>query len=197
MVQPSTSLTACGRKNFAKKFPSGPSRTALAALPADAAICAACLEETFSPLERRFRYPFTTCTHCGPRFSIVRALPYDRANTTMERFELCPACQSEYDDPEDRRYHAQPLACHLCGPQVELLRTDGRAFTHEAYSMLDTVDAVGSLLQRGEIVAIEGLGGFHIQLDPRVKDNELISVSLSVGEVAQESAIGVRTFAKA
>ncbi|TDP46326.1 carbamoyltransferase HypF [Zavarzinia compransoris] len=131
----------------------------------DAVACAACAAEVGDPFARRFRYPFTNCTHCGPRFSIVHGIPYDRAATTMAPFALCPACRSEYDDPADRRFHAEPIACHACGPRARLIRLDGRAVHFEQYSMLDEVDAVCTLLQRGEIVAIKGLGGYHLACD--------------------------------
>ena len=131
----------------------------------DAAVCTACADETLSPFERRFRYPFTNCTHCGPRFSIVREVPYDRARTSMSSFEMCDACRAEYEDPSDRRFHAQPIACHVCGPQVSLVRVDEGTVTFDMHSMLDDVDAVAGLLQKGEIVAIRGLGGFHLACD--------------------------------
>jgi len=131
----------------------------------DAAVCLACKEETLSPFERRYRYPFTNCTHCGPRYSIVKSIPYDRANTTMAPFELCKQCASEYEDPADRRFHAQPIACHICGPKAWLEHLGQGIVTFDMHSMLDDVDAVCSLLQKGEIVAIRGIGGFHLACD--------------------------------
>jgi hydrogenase maturation protein HypF len=131
----------------------------------DAAICAACAGEIANPFERRFRYPFTNCTHCGPRLTIVNGVPYDRANTTMAAFPMCPACVGEYGDPADRRFHAEPTACHACGPKASLVRLDGYAVSFEQYSMLDDVDAVCGLIQKGEIVAIKGLGGYHLACD--------------------------------
>ena len=128
----------------------------------DAAICAACAEEVLDPFERRFRYPFTNCTHCGPRLSIVKGIPYDRANTTMSPFEMCEACEGEYHNPADRRFHAEAIACHACGPKARLARFDGKAISFDQRSMLDDVDAVRRLINQGEIVAIKGLGGFHL-----------------------------------
>lgn len=131
----------------------------------DAAMCSVCAAEVLDPFLRRFRYPFTNCTHCGPRLSIVRGVPYDRATTTMAPFPLCQACGAEYRDPGDRRFHAEATACHVCGPTARLIRFDGRAFSFEQHSMLDDVDAALSLIQKGEIVAIKALGGYQLACD--------------------------------
>jgi hydrogenase maturation protein HypF len=131
----------------------------------DAAICRACTEEIANTFERRFRYPFTNCTHCGPRLSIVKAIPYDRARTTMAPFAMCEACGADYRDPADRRFHAEAIACHACGPKARLLRFDGRAASLDRHSMHDAVDAACSLIQAGEIVAIKGLGGYQLACD--------------------------------
>jgi hydrogenase maturation protein HypF len=149
----------------------GAARTEIAP---DTAVCRECAREAVDPLGRRFRYPFTTCTHCGPRLSIVTSVPYDRARTTMAAFPLCAACQAEYVDPADRRFHAEATACHVCGPRARLVRLDGRAFVVEpasaSASRLDDVDAALGLIQRGEIVAIKGLGGYHLACDATRED---------------------------
>jgi hydrogenase maturation protein HypF len=131
----------------------------------DAAICVACVEEIANPFARRFRYPFTNCTHCGPRLSIVKSIPFDRAKTTMAPFAMCEACGVEYRDPADRRFHAEAIACHTCGPKATLLRLDGGLASFGQHSMRDSVDAVRKLIQMGEIVAIKGLGGYQLTCD--------------------------------
>ncbi|MGC9215743.1 carbamoyltransferase HypF [Acidithiobacillus sp.] len=131
----------------------------------DAATCPACLGEIFDPFNRRYRYPFTNCTHCGPRFSILEDIPYDRAHTSMGVFPFCRDCRAEYENPEDRRFHAQPVACHACGPKARLVRLDGHAVSADRYTQLDAVDAATNLLKSGEIVLIKGLGGFHLACD--------------------------------
>jgi len=129
-----------------------------ALVPPDAALCADCRRDMEAPQDRRYHYPFTTCTNCGPRFSLVHELPYDRERTSMGCFPLCATCQIEYDDPGDRRYHAEPVACPMCGPQLWLVGTDGEPVP----VMADPVTHVRSELLAGWIVAIKGLGGFQL-----------------------------------
>ena len=126
----------------------------------DTAACNDCLRELFDPRDRRYHYPFTNCTNCGPRFTIIQDVPYDRDKTTMRVFPMCPACQSEYDDPLNRRFHAQPNACPVCGPQVQLLSWTNRPSSNE-----DPIATAVQCLANGAILAIKGLGGYHLACD--------------------------------
>lgn len=161
-------LTAAGYRQFEiRKSETSGNKTAVV-LP-DAATCPECLREIFDPANRRHRYPFTNCTHCGPRFSIVESLPYDRANTTMRGFAMCPECAREYHDPANRRFHAQPNACPKCGPQLAIWENRSCAFGPPAsvasghLALLVAAKAI----RRGQIVAVKGIGGFHLMTDAR------------------------------
>jgi len=155
-------LAALGERVFRiEESREGSQRRAL--ISPDVATCEDCLREVFDPVDRRHRYPFTNCTNCGPRFTITRAVPYDRATTTMSSFEMCPDCQREYDDPADRRFHAQPNACPVCGPSVRLLDRFGHTLQAKPD---DPILRAARMLRGRAVVAVKGLGGYHLACDP-------------------------------
>ncbi|HXE43193.1 MAG TPA: carbamoyltransferase HypF, partial [Candidatus Baltobacteraceae bacterium] len=155
-------LDAVGFENFEIRDSKNVGDKSALVLP-DIATCPDCLREIFDPQNRRFLYPFTNCTNCGPRFSIVESLPYDRANTSMKNFAMCPQCQAEYDNPANRRFHAQPNACPICGPHLELWNSRGEKLFANHQALLAAANAI----RLGKILAVKGIGGFHLMVDAR------------------------------
>lgn len=133
----------------------------LTIIPPDIAVCNDCLKEMYDKTNRRYLYPFINCTNCGPRYSIIESLPYDRPNTSMKIFNMCSECREEYEDPSNRRFHAQPIACPKCGPQIQLLDNNG----HCIISQHDVIDYAAELISNGMIIALKGIGGYQLIVD--------------------------------
>ncbi len=150
----------CKQDRFFEILSSDSSEPVSALIAPDVAVCEDCLQELFDPLDRRHLYPFINCTNCGPRFTIMRDVPYDRPRTSMSAFPMCDKCRAEYEDSQNRRFHAQPNACWECGPQVEFWDAQSRTLRE-----LDPIEAAVERLRLGEILAVKGLGGFHLAVD--------------------------------
>ncbi len=177
-------LPPCGYTSFViATSEAGEEKEAL--VPPDVALCADCARETFNPADRHYHYPFTNCTNCGPRFTIVRDLPYDRTKTSMATFPMCPECAREYHDPRDRRFHAQPVACPACGPRVELVDDAGHPVPG------DWRKNAWKLLAQGRILAVKSLGGFHLVCDAKNRD-ALVALRRRKGRSAKPFAVMCR-----
>jgi hydrogenase maturation protein HypF len=155
----------------------------------DLTTCDDCLRELFDPADRRYRYPFINCTNCGPRFTLIRDIPYDRPLTTMAGFVMCPACQAEYDDPRNRRFHAQPNACPVCGPQLEFCWSEeANPFAFQLAAERNAIRCAQAVIAQGGIVAVKGLGGFHLACDA-ASDTALRMLRQRKGRVDKPFAI--------
>ncbi|MCS6847829.1 MAG: carbamoyltransferase HypF [Anaerolineae bacterium] len=183
-------LPATGETTFVIVASEGQAGASTAISP-DVCICDDCLRELFDPADRRYRYPFINCTNCGPRFTIIRDIPYDRPLTTMAAFPMCAACAREYHDPTDRRFHAQPVACPACGPRV-WFEAGGRATAWDD----DAIRAAQAALRSGRIVAVKGIGGFHLACDA-TNDDALRTLRRRKGRVDKPFAVMVRDLAAA
>ena len=168
-----------------------------ALIPADVSTCSECFQEIADPNARRRRYPFTNCTNCGPRFTIIQGVPYGRVNTTMSAFQMCRACAAEYRNPEDRRFHAEPIACPACGPKVWLEESDVSGLkSRNTGDCASALARAGRLLHEGKIVAVKGLGGFHLACDAR-NDAAVGTLRARKGRVGKPFAIMVRDMEEA
>lgn len=185
----SADIPGLGENAFAIKHSSFSGEQKVEISP-DVATCADCLREMSDPSDRRYRYPFINCTNCGPRYSIVKEVPYDRPRTTMAKFPMCPDCQAEYDDPANRRFHAQPNACHVCGPRVWLAEAGGNEIPGDAIRL------AAERLRDGRIVAVKGLGGFHLAVRADL-DGPLLRLRERKGREAKPFALMVGTLEEA